>query len=468
MTTDTDYLVIGCGATALAFVDALFHESDATFTIIDRRHAPGGHWNDAYPFVRLHQPSDCYGVTSRPLGNDRIDDRGFNKGLSELATGTEVTEYFHAFMRDVLLPSGRVSYHPLTEHNAEGELVGLLSGKRWRVHVRKKLVDATLTETRIPLTHRRKFGVAPDVTCIPPNDLPRIAPSFDHFAVLGAGKTACDSALFLLANGVPAEAISWVIPRDPWFVNRACVQSRVECADMTLSGLARQCEIFASAESLPSLAERMNEAELWLRLDENVWPTMMHGATVTAAELEALRHIGQKVRLGRVQSIERGRVTLERGAASLHPDTLYIDCTASALANNVHDTTPVFAPDKIALQMVRLYQPTFSAALIGHLEAATLDEDHKRALTEPSPMTDTLDDWLASQVASLSNQLKWAVTPPVASWMSTSRLNAFGAAMASIQRDDAERWPLVERIRRNFAPAEQNLRRLWQASGRAV
>ena len=46
MTTDTDYLVVGCGATALAFVDALFHETDATFTIVDRRHAPGGHWND--------------------------------------------------------------------------------------------------------------------------------------------------------------------------------------------------------------------------------------------------------------------------------------------------------------------------------------------------------------------------------------------------------------------------------------
>ena len=39
---------------------------------LDRRHGPGGHWNDAYPFVRLHQPSAFYGVPSRNLGEDRI------------------------------------------------------------------------------------------------------------------------------------------------------------------------------------------------------------------------------------------------------------------------------------------------------------------------------------------------------------------------------------------------------------
>jgi cation diffusion facilitator CzcD-associated flavoprotein CzcO len=54
---DTDYLVIGAGAAAMAFTDALLEHSDATVAIVDRRHAPGGHWIDAYPYVRLHQPS---------------------------------------------------------------------------------------------------------------------------------------------------------------------------------------------------------------------------------------------------------------------------------------------------------------------------------------------------------------------------------------------------------------------------
>ena len=32
---------------------------------------PGGHWNDAYSFVNLHQPSAFYGVNSLPLGANR-------------------------------------------------------------------------------------------------------------------------------------------------------------------------------------------------------------------------------------------------------------------------------------------------------------------------------------------------------------------------------------------------------------
>ena len=63
---ETDYLVVGAGATAMAFVDTLLTENaDATVVMVNRHHRPGGHWNDAYPFVRLHQPSAFYGVASR-------------------------------------------------------------------------------------------------------------------------------------------------------------------------------------------------------------------------------------------------------------------------------------------------------------------------------------------------------------------------------------------------------------------
>ena len=77
MDLQTDYLVKGCGATAMAFVDVMLKETDAHVILVDRRAAPGGHWNDAYPFVRLHQPSACYGVASRALGHDRTDSTGF-------------------------------------------------------------------------------------------------------------------------------------------------------------------------------------------------------------------------------------------------------------------------------------------------------------------------------------------------------------------------------------------------------
>src|ERR1041384_4049405 len=79
-TLETDYLIIGAGAAAMAFADELLSNSDARIVMVDRRDKPGGHWNDAYPFVRLHQPAAFYGVNSRDLGSLNKDTAGFNKG----------------------------------------------------------------------------------------------------------------------------------------------------------------------------------------------------------------------------------------------------------------------------------------------------------------------------------------------------------------------------------------------------
>jgi len=241
------------------------------------------------------------------------------------------------------------------------------------------------------------------------------------------------------------------------------MQSAVEYADQTFGSLAEQYEIYATADSLTAVAERMSASRIWLRLDEKVWPTMFHGATVTEREVEHLRRIEAIVRLGRVQRIERERLQLERGEVSMHPQTLYIDCTASALAHNVHDATPVFEPGKIALQMVRLFQPTFSAALIGHIESSVRDEAEKAALVVPTPMTDTLEDWLTSQMATLRNQISVSRVPSIATWLATCRLNAFAGQVASLRPDDHPRWQLVDRLRKNFGPALKNLHRLAAA-----
>ena len=83
--------------------------------IVDRHHRPGGHWNDAYPFVRLHQPSSSYGVNSTPLGSGAIDEVGLNIGFEELASGQEVLSHFDRVMRQRFLPSGRVRWFPSSE-----------------------------------------------------------------------------------------------------------------------------------------------------------------------------------------------------------------------------------------------------------------------------------------------------------------------------------------------------------------
>ena len=84
-----EYLVVGAGASGLAFVDSLVdHADDVRVTVVDRRPAPGGHWRDAYPFVRLHQASVFYGVASTELGTGSLQTEGPEAGLHERATAT--------------------------------------------------------------------------------------------------------------------------------------------------------------------------------------------------------------------------------------------------------------------------------------------------------------------------------------------------------------------------------------------
>jgi len=125
----TDYLIIGSGAAGMSFADQLLTETNANIVIVDRHHLPGGHWNDAYSFVRLHAPSAFYGVGSRQLGSNRLDVSGFNRGYYELASGAEIVSYFDKLMQERFLPSGRVLYFPMCEHLGDGRFVSPPLGK---------------------------------------------------------------------------------------------------------------------------------------------------------------------------------------------------------------------------------------------------------------------------------------------------------------------------------------------------
>ena len=73
-----------------------------------------------YPFVRLHQPSAFYGVNSRNLGEDRIDDTGPNAGFYERATAAEICHYFQAVLNGELLRSGQAEFLSMTDCVDEG------------------------------------------------------------------------------------------------------------------------------------------------------------------------------------------------------------------------------------------------------------------------------------------------------------------------------------------------------------
>ena len=218
-----DYLIMGAGAAGMAFADSVFTETDATIVMVDRHDRPGGHWNDAYPFVRLHQPSSFYGVSSAPLGTDRIEEVGPNAGFYELAAGHEVLGHFDLVMRERFLPSGRVRFFPMSEVGDDRVVTSLLSGKQCAVDARR-FVDATYSKMQVPSTTTPSYAIAPEVACVPLNALPRMAPDYDAFVVIGAGKTAMDACVWMLENGVDPDRITWIMPRDSWVLNRANLQ----------------------------------------------------------------------------------------------------------------------------------------------------------------------------------------------------------------------------------------------------
>lgn len=463
----TDYLVIGSGTTGLAFADTLVAETDAHVTIVDRHGRPGGHWNDAYSFVTLHQPSAYYGVNSLELCGGRKDTVGVNKGLQELASGPEISGYFNRVMNHCLLPSGRVAYHPLCNYLGDGRFESLLSGVRTQVVVRKKVVDATYYSPKVPSTHEPRFRIGQGVRVVPPNALPglwhtsRDTPLPKRFVVIGAGKTAMDACVWLIQSGTDPDAIAWVVPRDSWLLNRAVQQNGPEFFNATIGGQADQMQAFAQATSVEDLFLRLEACGAVLRVDPDRMPTMFHAATVTAAEVEVLRRIRKLVRLGRVQSLEADEMVLDQGRVPVEPGTLFIDCTASAV--DFRPPQPVFQGDRIVLQMVRLPQPAFSAALTAYVEAHYEDEAHKNRLCASVSFMHTPAGYPRSMMASMMNQFLWGQDKDLRQWIRDSRLDSFGKLMAGADRQDAEKQAIIARLKEQSMAAMANMPRLMAA-----
>jgi hypothetical protein len=476
---ETDYLVVGAGATGMAFVDTLIDESDAHVTIVDRHGKPGGHWNDAYAFVTLHQPSAFYGVNSTELGSGRIDERGLNRGLHELASGPEICGYYDRVMKQRLMPSGRVDYRPMSNWlgldaaSGRGSFESLLSGRRTEVVVRRKVVDATYYSPPVPSTHTPKFSVAPGVACVPPNALPQLwqrasageRPS--RFVVLGAGKTAMDAVIWLLQSGAEPAAIHWVMPRDSWLINRLTTQPGDAFFRHSIGNQVEQMAAFAQARDTRDLFHRLEACGALLRIDRGREPTMFHLATVSEGEVDELRRIDQVIRLGRALALEPGRLVLEQGSVPMPADTLYVDCTASAVDPALakqRPPRPIFEAGKIILQIVRLPQPAFSAALIAYVEARYGSDAEKNRLCGSVPFPHRMDEYARSMAIHMWNQFQWGQDKALRQWIRNSRLDGFGRLLVGIDPEDAEKQAILAGLKQQAGAAMANIQKLVAAA----
>ena len=134
--------------------------------------------------------------------------------------GMKYAVIFDQVMRQRFLPSGRVTYLPLSNYTDDGIVTSLATGKRTLVKARKKTVDVTLADTRVPSTHPPSFSVAPGVRCVPPNALVQLKEPCAGFVIIGAGKTSIDTIIWLLEQGIDPQTIIWIRPRDQWLMNR--------------------------------------------------------------------------------------------------------------------------------------------------------------------------------------------------------------------------------------------------------
>ena len=422
----TDYFVIGSGAVGMAFVDTLLDElPNADIVIIDRFAKAGGHWNSAYPFVTLHQPSAFYGVNSKELSQGRRDEIGLNKGLGDLATGPEILAYFDTVMRQRFLPSGRVRFFPLSDYKGEGVFEHRLTGQTTQVKA-KKTVDCTHLNTTVPSTHTPNFDVAADVTFI-------------------------DAILWLLENHVPPQSIRWVKSRDAWLINRKHTQPFPEFFETTIGNQANMFEAIAGATSKSDMFDRLEACGYFLRLDTTVRPTMFHGATISEAELAELRRVKDVVRKGRVAKIDAETITFLNGRTEPSLGHVMVDCSATAITNDT--IKPVFKDDVITPQTTRAYQPVFSAAMIAWVEANIEGEANKNSLTGVVPLPDDLDRFVRMTAANFMNQALWGQNKALRLWMREQRLDGFSKLVSQVDPDDTAKIDILNRMRAAAMPA---------------
>ena len=229
---------------------------------------PSGHWNDAYPFVQLHQASLFYGVASTELGSGRVQDAGPESGLHERARRAEIQAYYDDVLHRRFLGSGRVRFLSGCEHRSDGSTQVVTS----RVSGETRRGSSPTAGRRRHLSRAERAGDHPAAVrrgrrrlawCRWTTSADLVdAPS--AYVIVGSGKTATDAIVWLVRNGVAPDRIIWIRPRDPWMLNRAFVQPDPAVA----FGLAADTmEAAIGAASIDEVFLRLEDGGSMLRID---------------------------------------------------------------------------------------------------------------------------------------------------------------------------------------------------------
>jgi len=453
--TEYDYVVVGAGASGMAFTDTLLLHSPAPVSVLllDKRAQPGGHWSSAYSFVTLHQPARNYGVESRAL-------EATVSHPELLASREEILEYYRAVLDGWIADGHTVCFVGDAAYDFGARAYKTGSGALVPVAA-ATVVDARYTENDIPVHVPPRFAIGDGIDLISPNELPSRAPAAaeDHFVVLGAGKTGQDAMLYLReVLQVPRERLMWVMPNDPWITARdppaplrqnTCIEFIASALDAHDAAGSPSADVLSSA-FLQRGFERLEEEGKVYRIDASVRPAKFMDATLNRYEVGVLRECAPCIvrGKGRVSAVApSGSLSFEGGATVELPwagegkaKTCFVHCTAGAFnfgGSAMEAKRPVFAEGRITLQEIFQFPGfCFNGAVIGWVECQPhMTAAEKSALCEtpggeagaPPPLGPVAGGVGALDAAhpllvSLRNLRRWYATAGMGEWLHSLRL----------------------------------------------
>jgi hypothetical protein len=278
-----------------------------------------------------------------------------------------------------------------------------------------------------------------------------------HYTVLGGGKTGMDSITWLLVNGVDPDAITWVCSRSSWVTPREIVQADPLFFKSTLGGQLAMIMASAAATSVDDLFERLEASNVMARVDTAVKPTMFHYAVLSNGELEQLRRVSNVIYGAHVKRISVTEMELTtQSRISAKPDTLYIDCTATAVQFS-DEVRPIFDGNLITPQCVIAPLIPYSAAIVAFIEANFETDAEKNALCPPVSVADTPTEWMKSFSDNLMAQSRIDQSPKLAEWTKTIRLEPFGRVVDAADENNIEHMKILSGLNETAEPAVRNL-----------
>jgi hypothetical protein len=216
---------------------------------------------------------------------------------------------------------------------------------------------------------------------------------------------------------------------------------------------SRWVEAAAEAEDARDFAHRLEAANVFLRVDRGVEPTAFRGATISAAELDALRQIERVVRLGKVLRIGTERIAFEDGVIDTEPGQVYVDCTAAGVPPTT--ARPIFASDRITPQYTSVGLVPWGAATVGAVEALRDDEGDQNRLCPPVAFSGDASGLLDIAHAAMTGLMARAAEPDLAGWTDSARLNP--ARGAGDRLADPRVAEAFTSLATNIGPAMRNL-----------